>query len=346
MSNLYEVINELFPYYDNYVATIIEGKHIGEKALLSNENVVYESKANVFSIETLLKLAHDPLDGIHVIDDQKIYFESLGTEKKLIICGGGHVSVPVVKMAKMIGFHVTVIEDRIQYANNMRRTEADEVLCDDFRNALDQIRGDKDTYFVIVTRGHRYDQVCLESILTKENAYIGMIGSKVRVKQVKEAMLLKGFSQEVLDKLYSPIGLRIGAQTPEEIAVSIMAEVIQVKSESKRSIGYPKEILKAILKEETKSIPKILATIISRKGSAPRNVGTKMLIFKDGTTIGTIGGGCVEADICSKARYQLMEGDTTSKVYCVDMTGRDAEEEGMVCGGVVQILLEVVLNEL
>ncbi len=342
MSNLYEVINELDPYKDNRIATMIEGKNFGEKIIVSDGNVVYESKANSLPIELRSKIANSHLDGLITIDGQSIFCETLGNEKKLIICGGGHVSVPVVKIAKMIGFYVTVIDDRVQYADNIRRTEADEVLCDDFRNALNQIRGDKDTYFVIVTRGHRYDQVCLEAILTKENAYIGMIGSKVRIKQVKDAMQEKGFSQDLLNKLYSPIGLNIGAETPEEIAVSIMAEIIQVKNGSKRSGGYPKEIMKAILNKETKSLPKMLATIISRKGSAPRNVGTKMLIFKDGTTIGTIGGGCVEADICNKARYQLMSGDLTPKVYHVDMTGRDAEEEGMVCGGVVQILLEIV----
>lgn len=342
MCNPYEVINELDSYKDNRIATIIDGKNFGDKIIVSDGNVVYESKANSLPVELRNKMENYPLDGLLSIDGQNFFCETLGNEKKLIICGGGHVSVPVVKIAKMIGFHVTVIEDRIQYADNIRRTEADEVLCDDFRNALNQIRGDKDTYFVIVTRGHRYDQVCLEAILTKENVYIGMIGSRVRVKQVKEAMQEKGFNQDVLDKLYSPIGLKIGAETPEEIAVSIMAEIIQVRSESKRSGGYPKEIMKAILSEETKSLPKMLATIISRKGSAPRNVGTKMLIFKDGTTVGTIGGGCVEADICNKARYQLMSGDVTPKVYDVDMTGRDAEEEGMVCGGVVKILLEMI----
>ena len=342
MSNLYEVINELVPYKDNRIATMIAEKNFGEKIIISDGKVVYESKAEVFSMDLQSKIAQNSLDGLHSVDGQSIFFETLGNDKKLIICGGGHVSIPVIKVAKMIGFHVTVIEDRIQYADNIRRTDADEVVCDDFRNALKQINGDRDTYFVIVTRGHRYDQVCLEAILKKENAYIGMIGSKVRVKQVKDAMIEKGFHQELLDKLYSPIGLKIGAETPEEIAVSIMSEVIQVRSASRRSGGYPKEIMKAILKVETKAVPKMLATIISRKGSAPRNVGTKMLIYKDGTTIGTIGGGCVEADICSKARYQLMEGDTAPKVYRVDMTGRDAEEEGMVCGGIVQILLEMV----
>jgi xanthine dehydrogenase accessory factor len=342
MNNPYEIISNLHSYYDNQAATVIEGKNFGEKAIFSNGEMIYESKEGAFSAEAKIKIMSNRTEGLLSLDDCTIYSEALGNEKRMVICGGGHVSIPVIQIAKMTGFHVTVIEDRIQFADNIRRTEADEVLCDDFSNALNKISGDPDTYFVIVTRGHRYDQVCLEAILKKDNAYIGMIGSKVRVKQVKDVMKEKGFCNELLENVHSPIGLKIGAETPEEIAVSIMAEIIEVKNQAKRGSGYPKEILKAIFNDETKAMPKMLATIISRKGSAPRNVGTKMLIFKDGTTIGTIGGGCVEADICSKARYQLMEADNQPKVYTVDMTGRDAEEEGMVCGGIVKILLEKV----
>ncbi len=342
MNDFYETMNELYPDIDNIEATIIEGKHFGEKAIFSKGKLVYESMDGAFLEEYKNKILEKHFTGLLQIDDQRIFCETLGNEKKLVICGGGHVSIPIIKMGKILGFHITVIEDRIQYADNARRAEADEVKCNDFSKALEQITGDSDTYFVIVTRGHRYDQVCLEKIIQKENAYIGMIGSKVRVKQVKELLIEKGFDQESLEKIYSPIGLRIGAETPEEISISILAEIIQVKNQIKRSCGYPKEIMRAILDEETKDVPKILSTIVSRKGSAPREVGTKMLIYKDGSTVGTIGGGCVEADICSKAHYQLMEEDKEPKLYTVDMTGRDAEDEGMVCGGIVEILLEWV----
>lgn len=342
MKDFYQIISELKSDVDNIVLSIIGGENIGAKAIISNGEVIYETTNGAFSEELIEKVIENHLRGLIDSNDQIMYCETLGSDKKLVICGGGHISIPIIKISKLLGFHVTVIEDRIQYADNVRRTEADEVLCNDFCKALEQITGDLDTYYVIVTRGHRYDQECLEEIIQKKNAYIGMIGSKVRVKKVKESLLEKGFEQNRLDNLYSPIGLKIGAETPEEIAVSIMAEIIQVKNQLKGGSGYPKEIIKAILKEETKEIPKVLTTIVSRKGSAPREVGTKMLIFIDGTTIGTIGGGCVEADICNKARYQLMEEDKDPKLYRVDMTGRDAEEEGMVCGGIVEIFLETV----
>ena len=342
MREFYEIIDKLPSYKDNIVVKVIEGQHSGEIAIFSEGKIIYSSLPNKFFHDISYELIDSGSCGLHHIEGQRIFCEVLSNEKKLVICGGGHVSIPIIKMAKMLGFSVTVIEDRVVYADHARAAGADFVYCDDFSSALKKITGDKDTYFVIVTRGHRYDQVCLEEILGKDNTYIGMIGSKVRVKCVKELMKEKGYSESVLSQIYSPIGLKIGAETPEEIAVSIMAEIVQVKNQIKRGFGYPKEIIKAILSEPTLEIPKILATIILRKGSAPREVGTKMLIYKDGTTVGTIGGGCVEADICSKARLQLIENDQLPRLYTVDMTGRDAEEEGMVCGGIVEILLELV----
>jgi xanthine dehydrogenase accessory factor len=167
-----------------------------------------------------------------------------------------------------------------------------------------------------------------------------MIGSKVRVKKVLDYLADKGIDRGKLDKIYTPIGLDIGAETPAEIAVAIIAEIIQVKNKGINSNEYSQEIIEGILNEKYKNMKKALVTIVSRRGSAPREVGTKMLIMKDGTMIGTIGGGCVEANIMQAAfssidnqEYQLVQ---------VDMTGREAEEEGMVCGGIVEIFVEPI----
>ena len=324
MKEFYKILRDLSSDYENIAMTVINGDAFGEKVILSKGKPIYESKKDLFTSGEALKF----------------YSERIQGDKKLIICGGGHISIPLITMGKLLGFHVTVIEDRIQYADNARRAKADRVICDSFQKALQEINGDSNSYFIIVTRGHRYDQVCLEEIIKKNNGYIGMIGSKLRVKKVKEELLGKGIPKEALEKIYTPIGLKIGAETPEEIAVAIMAEIIMVSKNIRESGGYSKELLSAILQEDQED--KILATIIERKGSAPRGVGAKMLIYKDGKTLGTIGGGCVEADIITKARYQLMDKDKASRIYKVDMTGADAEEEGMVCGGTVDILLEWV----
>ena len=158
--------------------------------------------------------------------------------------------------------------------------------------------------------------------------------------QVKHSVLENGANPQVISQLHSPIGLDIKAETPEEIAISIMAEIIQVKNQDKRGAGYSNEIRDAIVKCEDQK--KILATIVERKGSAPRSVGTKMLIMEDGRCADTIGGGCIEASIVSKALLILRGCAKAPQIVHVDMTGEDAEEEGMVCGGKVKVLLEEV----
>lgn len=353
MRKLLEIIKELNHNAENILITGLEGELLGKKLLISNGEIIFKDCDDI-SQDDLLQLVNEIKESEK---DQKIetkagkfFRERIGSEKKLVICGGGHVSIPVIKIAKMTGFHVTVIEDRILFANNARNAGADAVICEEFGKALDTIEGDLDTYFVIVTRGHRYDIVCLEKILTKASAYVGMIGSKVRVRGVKERVyetLCKHPKfkdggeerlREAITHLYSPIGLDIKAETPEEIGVAIMAEIIRVKNEKYQSSGYTKEILKGALSEEAKDMGKVMATIIARKGSAPRGVGTKMLVLQDGTCIGTIGGGCAEADIRQKAI--LLMNEETPEQYLVDMTGREAEEDGMVCGGTIEVLLE------
>lgn len=241
-----------------------------------------------------------------------------------------------------MGCNVTVLEDRPLFADNARKAGATKVICDSFANGLNQIEGNADTYFVIVTRGHRYDQVCLEKIAQKEHAYIGMIGSRRRVNLVKQMLIENGSDKEVLDAVYTPIGLDIGAETPVEIAVAIMAEIIEVKNRKKRTFGFPKEIIKAILDDEKYPQKKVLATIVERKGSAPQDVGVKMLILPDGKCVGTIGGGCMEAKVLQKGRIMALQEETKAMLCKVDMTGTDAEDEGMVCGGMVDVLLEVI----
>ena len=351
MLEFYKIVEELNPNIRSRVVTVIDGAAIGEKALISQERIVWLSDPDGFLAARPEALLASAEAGITVLDGSRIYSEVLGSTKKLVICGGGHVSMPVIRMGKMIGMHVTVLEDRLQFAQNAKREEADEVICDSYESALEKIPGDADTYFVIVTRGHSFDTECLRAIAPKPHAYIGMIGSRRRTAIVKEGLKAEGIDAGVLDSVYTPIGLSIGAKTPEEIAVAIIAEIISVKNGRQQTGGYPKEILRGILEEdETHRMPegqepradaagRILATIVTRKGSAPREAGAKMLIRSDGSFVGTIGGGCVEADVITRAR-QLLLSDEQSELIPVDMTADAAEEEGMVCGGTVEVLLE------
>lgn len=340
MQNFYHAIDEVNPNHLNLAVTVLEGESFGEKALISNHEIIWKSENSGYFIRNQAELKQIQDGGVYTIDNQTVFCELLGQEKKMVICGGGHVSIPIVKMGLMIGCHVTVLEDRPKFADNARRAGATEVICEPFAQGLEKVEGDKDTFFIIVTRGHRYDQACLERIARKEHAYIGMIGSKKRVAKVKEAVIEGGADSDVVNRVYTPIGLDIGAETPEEIAVAVLAEVIEVKNKKKRNSGYPKEILKEIFASE--DTPKVLVTIVTRKGSAPREAGAKMLVMPDGTCFGSIGGGCAESDILQKALWMLHEDDRDPQLHHVDLTGKDAEEEGMVCGGIINVLLEVI----
>lgn len=342
MTRFYEELKNADKDKNIISLTIIKGQGMGAKALWSNGEFICrqgdEKAFDVFSEN----LKH--LDKTQIIHGQSstLFCEFVTGEKYMVVCGAGHISIPIIKIGKMLGFHMTVIDDRVSFANTARKEGADAVICKPFGEALEEIEGSSGHYFIIVTRGHRHDQDCLSHIIAKNNAYIGMIGSRARVKLVKDFLENQGISRELLDQVYTPIGLRINAQTPEEIAVAIMAEIIQVKNGSKKSFGYPKEILDGLTLEESSPMPKALVTIVSRKGSAPRDVGTKMLVMLDGSTIGTIGGGCVESEVCSIAREAAR--DKTPILKKVDMTPDNAEDEGMVCGGVVEVYIEPVLN--
>ena len=340
MLEFYRAVQKRNQNEQNIVITVLDGSFRGEKILVSNQKVVWTSAENGFAAHYLTEVVKLCETGMVTVGESMIFCESLGQEKKIVICGGGHISIPIIQMGIMLGYQVTVLEDRPKFADCARRAGASKVICAPFEEGLSCVEGDLDTYFVIVTRGHRYDQVCLEWIAKKEHAYIGMIGSKKRVAKVKEAVIEKGGDPKVIHGIYSPIGLAIGAEMPEEIAVSIIAEIIQVKQKQKRKGGYEKEIIKAILEETEKKEAKVLVTIISRKGSAPREVGTKMLVLSDGNCIGTIGGGCVEADILRRALFMIQEEHREPERYFIDLTGKDAEEDGMFCGGVIEVLLE------
>ena len=330
MNRFYEELKTALalPEGDIWSETVLAGEHAGEKRLSCGGGAGEEGEQKV-------KFLHDT-------DAQtRIYRERIGRTPKMIICGAGHVSMPIIRMGKMLGFTVTVIEDRPKFADHARASGADQVLCEPFSDGLSKIRGDSDSWFIIVTRGHRYDTECLEAILQKPYAYVGMMGSRRRVAIVKDQLEAKGVCREALDGVHTPIGLKIGAETPEEIAVSVMAEIIQVKNAGSAKGGYSPELLDAVLNPED-SREKVLATIITRKGSAPRSVGTKMLIRADGATVDTIGGGCIESEVIQKALLMMRAENEGFRLCTVDMTADAAEDEGMVCGGVVEVMLEKV----
>jgi xanthine dehydrogenase accessory factor len=147
----------------------------------------------------------------------------------LVIVGAGHIAQPLAELGKLIDFEVVVIDDRPQYANAERFPQADRVIAAPFRPTLHNWPVDADTYIVLVTRGHSYDVESLLEILDSPARYIGMIGSKRRIRAVFDLLEQEqGVSREKLERVYAPIGLDIGAESPAEIAVCIIAEIVKV----------------------------------------------------------------------------------------------------------------------
>lgn len=153
----------------------------------------------------------------------------------LLIVGAGHIAAPLAEIGRICEFEVTVLDDRPQYANRQRFPNADRVIAGAFTEELRRLRRaqptfDENTYLVLVTRGHQYDIACLLEVLDDPVAYIGMIGSRRRIRAVYDLLEREqGIAPEKLDRIHAPIGLDIGAQTPAEIAVCIMAEIISVQ---------------------------------------------------------------------------------------------------------------------
>jgi xanthine dehydrogenase accessory factor len=163
-----------------------------------------------------------------------VFLEPIKPFPTLIVFGGGHISFFIAKLGKMLDFRVIILDDRPEFANPERFPEVDETIAGDMAAAKDKLNINTSSYIVIVTRGHLNDGQVLEWTAKTNAAYVGMIGSKRKIKMIFEKMLSKGVTQAELTRVHTPIGLEIGAETPEEIAVAIMAEIIQVKNRQEK----------------------------------------------------------------------------------------------------------------
>lgn len=335
--------NKLSSNGEAFVISVIKGKYngmdiVGQKLLKSKESIFIENEnIKEFWNENLIKV--DFTRGTHILnfgDDIELFIEYIVGKPHLVICGGGHIAVPLCNISKMLDFHVTVIDDRSEFANKERFPSADKVVCRDFNEALEEVNSNKGTYFVIVTRGHKDDRKCLEKILKNDFFYVGMIGSKSKVAFVTNNMLESGYTREQINKVHTPIGLSLGGQTPAEIAVSIAGEMILEKNK-KDSCNIEDDILDKICNRKE---PMVLATIIEKHGSSPRGVGTKMLIFENKEFIGTIGGGSIENSVYEQALKVITNKKSLVEEY--DLSNSAASKLGMACGGRVKVLFEFI----
>jgi len=160
-----------------------------------------------------------------------LYLEAHRPPPELVIVGAGHIARPLCRIGAMLGFRVRVLDDRPEFATRERFPEAEEVRRADFADPFRGLAVGPDTHLVLVTRGHRYDYEALRRLLLGGAlpAYVGMVGSRRRVRAALEQLVREGIPRERLLRVHAPIGLDIGAETPEEIAVAIAAEIVRVR---------------------------------------------------------------------------------------------------------------------
>lgn len=246
---------------------------------------------------------------------QKSWFAA---KPSLVICGGGHVALEVAQHAGLLDFRIKVMDDRPEFANRERFPMAETVICDNFDH-LEQYL-EPNSFYVVLTRGHGDDLSCVKTILEKADpVYLGMIGSKRKVATTLQRLREEGIPEAQLQMLHAPIGLPIGAVTPGEIAISILAQIIQEKN-SKNTASASAELLES-------QCSGILCVIIEKHGSSPRGVGSMMLVTED-ATLDSIGGGPVEFAAIQDARE-----NPNAAIREYSLNNEESKKMGMICGG-------------
>ncbi len=260
--------------------------------------------------------------------------EYIKAEPHIVIFGAGHVSKALYETARLLSMEVTVIDERAETANKERFPQA-EVICMPYDKFFSSPSSFFRPYFVIMTHGHSYDSKALEWCLNQPSSYIGMIGSKGKVAATFEKMKEKGFRETQLDYVHAPIGLKIGAVTPEEIAISILGEIISAFRSIKTAFTISDRYLSSVSGKKG-----VCARIIAKSGSAPRAIGSE-LFYSDveDKFYGTVGGGAVEKATEDECR-RLSKSSEKCKIIHYNLSSKG--DLSMICGGDVDMLFSKV----
>lgn len=316
--NYHTILLDALKYAEVSRRTITSGPHLGDEALFVDGELI----AGRFEVEP------DWTSGT-------VLEERLATDVELVICGGGHVALELATMALRLGYRTTVIDEREEYCNSDRFPGA-VCLCAPFEQVLSRKQEWIRPYFVITTRGHKFDRLCLSQILKLPHRYIGMIGSRAKVAQTFDALVAEGFDRTLLQEVNAPIGLPLGGVTAAEIAVSILAQIIQVSRQRQGTIQLERTMLSKLAGLEEKFV---LARVLEKHGSAPCDQGFQIAVFEDGRTLGTVGGGAVEARVIEQSLAMLLHKGH-DRILGYDLSNTDAAKLGMICGGSVTVLFQ------
>jgi xanthine dehydrogenase accessory factor len=246
-ANFYKELNDLTEdFKEVFVGTIVntDQKHSElkeAKFALTKEKAIYSSSDQAEKLneiletigkENILKMSNPELKEIELYGEGKVelYLEPVTDNPRLILFGAGHIANQVSKIASLMDFEITVIDDREKFLNKERFPEADHLVVKDYTDYLNEYKPEKNDYVVIITRGHQFDYDVLSGVIDEDCKYVGMIGSSKKIGEVfDELRKVDNASEELLDTVYTPIGLDIGAQTTAEIAVAIMGEIVKVR---------------------------------------------------------------------------------------------------------------------
>ena len=213
--------------------SMISGKKPPEKIFLKDAEQI-DTAANINFLpeimETIKKLIAKEQSAKKTLENGvQIFIETISEQPMVFIFGAGHLSSYISKYAKSLNFRVTVCDDRTEFANRQRFPEADNIIIDDFENVFEELNIGRNSYIVIVTKGHKCDEIVLENALKTNAKYIGMIGSKRKTSTILKRLNAKQIPAKTLNRVYSPIGISIGAVTPQEIALSIVCELVKIR---------------------------------------------------------------------------------------------------------------------
>lgn len=326
-----------------YLFTVLIGDQRGrkiavqEKELLSgNWKNIWDKDSVSFWYQVIDELQKDCCPYQYSINGLTVFVERVVPEPELFLCGAGHISLEIARLADYLEYKYTVLDEREEFSNLRRFPRAKECICQPFQEALEQWDFSSNGYYIIVTRGHKDDLLCLQQILQHPFTYVGMIGSRKKVAKVMEILKEQGYDDALLHQVHAPIGLPIGGQSPKEIAVSIAAELIQIKNKELPAAYLEREMKAYLLNSEGY----VLAKIIAKRGSAPRGIGSWMLVGEHGVQCGSVGGGKIEYEAIVRAKELLKQGGFAIETYRLDTNS--AASLGMWCGGEVDILFEVV----
>lgn len=245
--NFYKKLNKLTEKTkDVAVVTVINSdekyKEFKEKKVaLSDQEEIYSDEKSMdiltniiksFGRDKILKMSNPELKEVELEDrsNVQIYIEPLTDNPRLVLFGAGHIANQVSKIASLMDFEITIVDDREDFLNRDRFPEADHIIVKKYTDFLKDFEVEKNDYIVIITRGHQFDYYVLREVIDTKAKYVGMIGSSKKNKEVFDKLReVDKVTEKQLDTVYTPIGLDIGAETTSEIAVAIMGEIVKVR---------------------------------------------------------------------------------------------------------------------